>query len=185
MTATAPARLPAPGPCPVPGLIEEESHARDRSPDRVLVGRRHDRAPMTRLLVVEDDPQLVQALVITVRARAHDVDTAPDAPSVPLDARADVSLTQPFSIEERRPGRQESRPQGRDVRLTPTEWHPREFLIDKPGRPITQRQLLLDMSRLQTGTVTLLIREIDLDEVVRTATVRAGASPDISVTATT
>ncbi|MGW1552929.1 hypothetical protein [Streptomyces sp. NPDC002346] len=41
------------------------------------------------------------------------------------------------------------------------------------------------MSRLQTGTVTLLIREIDLDEVVRTATVRAGASPDIPVTATT
>ncbi|MEU0690146.1 response regulator [Streptomyces sp. SID4919] len=33
---------------------------------------------MTRVLVVEDDPQLVRALVITLRARGYDTDAAPD-----------------------------------------------------------------------------------------------------------
>jgi two-component system KDP operon response regulator KdpE len=33
---------------------------------------------MTRVLVVEDDPQLVRALVINMRARAYGVDAAPD-----------------------------------------------------------------------------------------------------------
>ncbi|MEU8793427.1 response regulator [Streptomyces sp. NPDC048643] len=33
---------------------------------------------MTRLLVVEDDPQLVRALVITLQARGYGVDAAPD-----------------------------------------------------------------------------------------------------------
>ena len=33
---------------------------------------------MTRLLVVEDDPQLVRALVINLRARRYGVDAAPD-----------------------------------------------------------------------------------------------------------
>ncbi|MFR0355156.1 response regulator [Streptomyces sediminimaris] len=33
---------------------------------------------MTRVLVVEDDPQLVRALVINMRARRYDVDAAPD-----------------------------------------------------------------------------------------------------------
>jgi two-component system KDP operon response regulator KdpE len=33
---------------------------------------------MTRVLVIDDDPQLLQALRITLRAAGHDVDTAPD-----------------------------------------------------------------------------------------------------------
>lgn len=33
---------------------------------------------MTRVLVVDDDPQLLRALRITLRAAGHDVDTAPD-----------------------------------------------------------------------------------------------------------
>ncbi|GAA3057270.1 hypothetical protein GCM10010448_45840 [Streptomyces glomeratus] len=33
---------------------------------------------MTRVLVVEDDPQLVRALVINLQARQHGVDAAPD-----------------------------------------------------------------------------------------------------------
>lgn len=36
------------------------------------------RTPMTRVLVVEDDPQLVRALVINLRARRYGVDPAPD-----------------------------------------------------------------------------------------------------------
>ena len=31
---------------------------------------------------------------------------------------------------------------GRDVRLTPTEWHLLEILVCSPGRLITQEQLL-------------------------------------------
>ncbi len=33
---------------------------------------------MTRVLVVEDDPQLVRALVINLQARRYGVDAAPD-----------------------------------------------------------------------------------------------------------
>lgn len=33
---------------------------------------------MTRVLVVEDDPQLVRALVLSLRARRYGVDPAPD-----------------------------------------------------------------------------------------------------------
>ena len=33
---------------------------------------------MTRVLIVEDDPQLLRALAINLRARHYDVDTAPD-----------------------------------------------------------------------------------------------------------
>jgi len=33
---------------------------------------------MTRVLVVEDDPQLVRALVINMQARQYGVDAAPD-----------------------------------------------------------------------------------------------------------
>src|SRR4029079_12030241 len=34
--------------------------------------------PMTRVLVVEDDPQLVRALIINLQARQYGVDAAPD-----------------------------------------------------------------------------------------------------------
>ena len=43
-------------------------------------GRRRSRRrrPMSRVLVIDDDPQLLRALRITLRAAGHDVDTAPD-----------------------------------------------------------------------------------------------------------
>jgi two-component system KDP operon response regulator KdpE len=34
---------------------------------------------------------------------------------------------------------------GRDVRLTPTEWHLLEILVSNPGRLITQKQLLQEV----------------------------------------
>ena len=40
--------------------------------------RQERRTPMTRVLVVEDDPQLVRALVINLQARQYGVDAAPD-----------------------------------------------------------------------------------------------------------
>ncbi|MFF7357520.1 MULTISPECIES: response regulator [Streptomyces] len=182
---------------------------------------------MTRVLVVEDDPQLVRALVINLQARHYGVDSAPDGATalrlaaarqpdavlldlglpdmdgvdiirglrgwsrVPvlvlsarqgsdekvaaLDAGADDYITKPFSMDEllarlraavRRTGDTPLVPEttlvetddftidllakkavreGRDVRLTPTEWHLLEILVTHPGRLITQGQLLQEV----------------------------------------
>ncbi|MFH8337407.1 response regulator [Streptomyces sp. AM6-12] len=182
---------------------------------------------MTRVLVVEDDPQLVRALVINLRARRYGVDTAPDGatalrlaaarrPDVvlldlglpdmdgvdvlralrawtrtpvivvsarqasgekvaALDAGADDYVTKPFSMDEllarlraavRRTEDTPAAPEpvrvetehfsidlparkvlrdGRDVRLTPTEWQLLEILVTNPGRLITQRHLLREV----------------------------------------
>lgn len=182
---------------------------------------------MTRVLVVEDDPQLVRALVLNLRARHYGVEAAPDGATalrlaaarqpdvvlldlglpdmdgvdivkglqgwsrVPilvlsarqasdekvaaLDAGADDYITKPFSMNEllarlraavRRTedtsvgaaatlvetddftidlvGKKVVR-DGRDVRLTPTEWHLLEILVTNPGRLITQRHLLQEV----------------------------------------
>ncbi|WP_330346989.1 response regulator [Streptomyces sp. NBC_00582] len=182
---------------------------------------------MTRVLVVEDDPQLVRALIINLQARRYGVDAAPDGATalrlaaarqpdvvmldlglpdmdgvevikglrgwtrVPilvlsarqasdekvaaLDAGADDYVTKPFSMDEllarlrAAVRRTEETPlasgaklvetadftidllakkavrQGRDIRLTPTEWHLLEILVTNPGRLITQKQLLQDV----------------------------------------
>lgn len=182
---------------------------------------------MTRVLVVEDDPQLVRALVINMRARQYGVDVAPDGATalrlasarqpdavvldlglpdmdgvdvikalrgwtrVPilvlsarraseekvaaLDAGADDYITKPFSMDElmarlraavRRTEdvphapettvvttedftvdllAKKARKGGRDVRLTPTEWHLLEILVTNPGRLVSQKQLLQEV----------------------------------------
>lgn len=182
---------------------------------------------MTRVLVVEDDPQLVRALVINLQARQYGVDAAPDGATalrlaaarqpdvvlldlglpdmdgadvikalrgwtrVPvlvlsarqssdekvaaLDAGADDYVTKPFSMDEllarlraavRRtedvplaPGTtvvetedftldliaKKAVRDGRDIRLTPTEWHLLEILVTHPGRLVTQKQLLQEV----------------------------------------
>lgn len=181
---------------------------------------------MTRVLVVEDDPQLVRALVINLQARRYGVDAAPDGttalrlaaarrPDVvvldlglpdmdgvevikvlrgwtrtpilvlsarraseekvaALDAGADDYITKPFSMDEllarlraavRRteaapPAREaivttddftvdllakKAGRAGRDIRLTPTEWHLLEILVCNPGRLVTQKELLVEV----------------------------------------
>ncbi|GHE63002.1 response regulator [Streptomyces capitiformicae] len=182
---------------------------------------------MTRVLVVEDDPQLVRALVINMQARQYGVDAAPDGATalrlaaarqpdvvvldlglpdmdgvevikalrgwtrVPvlvlsartasdekvaaLDAGADDYITKPFSMNEllarlraavRRTEALPMAPEttmvttseftidllakkatrgGRDIRLTPTEWHLLEILVCNPGRLVTQKQLLQEV----------------------------------------
>ncbi len=180
---------------------------------------------MTRVLVVDDEPQILRALRINLRVRSYDVVTAatgkqalqaaakhppdlvlldlglPDLDGVEvieglrgwttapiivlsgradstdkvtaLDAGADDYVTKPFGMEEllarmraavRRSGPPEdlpqvrlgdlvidlaakrvTRPDGTDIRLTPTEWHLLEVLLRHPGKLLSQRQLLAEV----------------------------------------
>ncbi|MGW2962137.1 response regulator [Streptomyces sp. NPDC001220] len=195
---------------------------------------------MTRVLVVEDDPQLVRALVINMQARQYGVDAAPDGATalrlaaarqpdvvmldlglpdmdgvdvikalrgwtrVPilvlsarqasdekvaaLDAGADDYITKPFSMDEllarlraavRRTEDVPLAPEttlvetddftidllakkalraGRDVRLTPTEWHLLEILVTNPGRLVTQKHLLLEVWGVTQSNKTNYLR---------------------------
>jgi two-component system KDP operon response regulator KdpE len=179
---------------------------------------------MNRVLVVDDEPQIVRALAINLRARGYEVATAgaggealqraatqppdvvildlglPDLDGVDviaglrgwttvpilvlsgrsdsidkvdaLDAGADDYVTKPFGMEEltarlravlRRNTPTEDAPaiefgdvvvdlattrvtvQGREVRLTPTEWHLLAVLVRHPGKLLSQRQLLTEV----------------------------------------
>ncbi|WP_329596209.1 response regulator [Streptomyces pseudovenezuelae] len=195
---------------------------------------------MTRVLVVEDDPQLVRALIINLQARQYGVDAAPDGATalrlaaarrpdvvmldlglpdmdgvevirglrgwtrVPilvlsarqgsdekvaaLDAGADDYVTKPFGMDEllarlraavRRTGEtpfatgatlvetaeftidllaRKVHRDGRDVRLTPTEWHLLEILITNPGRLITQKHLLQEVWGVPQSNKTNYLR---------------------------
>ncbi|MGW3357577.1 response regulator [Streptomyces bungoensis] len=195
----------------------------------------------TRVLVVDDEPQIVRALVINLKARHYEVDSAPDGRTalelaasrhpdvvvldlglpdmdgvdvirglrgwtrVPilvlsarhssdekvqaLDAGADDYVTKPFGMDEllarlraavRRaepagPGEDDVTSVeteaftvdlaakkvnrgGRDVRLTPTEWHLLEVLVRNTGRLVGQRQLLQEVWGPSYGTETNYLR---------------------------
>jgi two-component system KDP operon response regulator KdpE len=174
---------------------------------------------VTRVLVVDDEPQILRALRINLRVRGYEVDTAatggqaleadlvildlglPDLDGVEvigglrgwtsapiivlsgradstdkvqaLDAGADDYVTKPFGMDEllarmraaaRRAAPAEEtpqvrlgglvvdlaakrviRPDGPDIRLTPTEWHLLEVLLRHPGKLMSQRQLLAEV----------------------------------------
>ncbi|MEU6081643.1 response regulator [Streptomyces sp. NPDC047108] len=195
---------------------------------------------MTRVLVVEDEPQIVRALVINLKARKYEVDAAPDGATalhlaanrhpdvvildlglpdmdgvevikglrgwtrVPvlvlsarqtsdekveaLDAGADDYVTKPFGMDELlarlRAAVRRAEPGGtagdtaivetegftvdlaakkvdrggRDVRLTPTEWHLLEVLVRNTGRLVSQKQLLREVWGPSYGTETNYLR---------------------------
>ncbi|MBL1067081.1 response regulator [Streptomyces sp. 7-21] len=182
---------------------------------------------MHRVLVVDDEPQILRALVINLKARKYEVDTAADGAAalrlaadrhpdviildlglpdmegvevirdirgrsrVPiivlsarhtsdekveaLDAGADDYVTKPFGMDELlarlRAAVRRAEPvtapngeavvetesftvdlaakkvhrDGKDVRLTPTEWHLLELLIRNAGRLVSQKQLLQEV----------------------------------------
>ncbi|KMS88724.1 MULTISPECIES: response regulator [Streptomyces] len=195
----------------------------------------------TRVLVVDDEPQIVRALVINLKARKYEVDAAPDGRTalelaasrhpdvvvldlglpdmdgvevirglrgwtrVPilvlsarhssdekveaLDAGADDYVTKPFGMDEllarlraavRRaepagPGEDDVTTvetegftvdlaakkvnrAGKDVRLTPTEWHLLEVLVRNTGRLVSQKQLLQEVWGPSYGTETNYLR---------------------------
>ncbi|MFG2880338.1 response regulator [Streptomyces sp. NPDC048337] len=196
---------------------------------------------MTRVLVVEDEPQIVRALVINLKARKYEVDAAADGASalelaaarhpdvvlldlglpdmdgievikglrgwtrVPilvlsarhtsdekveaLDAGADDYVTKPFGMDEllarMRAAVRRAEPsagsgdgevivetedfsvdlaakkavrEGRDVRLTPTEWHLLEVLVRNGGKLVSQKQLLQEVWGPSYGTETNYLR---------------------------
>ncbi|MER6328145.1 response regulator [Streptomyces sp. NPDC014983] len=195
----------------------------------------------TRVLVVDDEPQIVRALVINLKARRYEVDAAADGRSaldiaasrhpdvvvldlglpdmdgvevikglrgwtrVPilvlsarhssdekveaLDAGADDYVTKPFGMDELlarlRAAVRRAEPVGagedgvttvetegfavdlaakkvnrggRDVRLTPTEWHLLEVLVRNTGRLVSQKQLLQEVWGPSYGTETNYLR---------------------------
>ncbi|MFG2633806.1 response regulator [Streptomyces sp. NPDC048362] len=195
----------------------------------------------TRVLVVDDEPQIVRALVINLRARRYDVDAAPDGRTalelaasrhpdvvvldlglpdmdgvevirglrgwtrVPilvlsarhssdekveaLDAGADDYVTKPFGMDELlarlRAAVRRAEPvgageddlttvetegftvdlaakkvgrAGKEVRLTPTEWHLLEVLVRNTGRLVGQKQLLQEVWGPSYGTETNYLR---------------------------
>ncbi|MGR4882374.1 response regulator [Streptomyces sp. LARHCF249] len=196
---------------------------------------------MTRVLVVEDEPQIVRALVINLKARKYEVDAAADGASalelaaarhpdvvlldlglpdmdgievikglrgwtrVPilvlsarhtsdekveaLDAGADDYVTKPFGMDELlarlRAAVRRAEPaagsgedevvvetdgftvdlaakkavrEGRDIRLTPTEWHLLEVLVRNSGKLVSQKQLLQEVWGPSYGTETNYLR---------------------------
>ncbi|MER6035804.1 MULTISPECIES: response regulator [unclassified Streptomyces] len=195
----------------------------------------------TRVLVVDDEPQIVRALVINLKARQYEVDAAHDGRTalelaasrhpdvvvldlglpdmdgvevirglrgwtrVPilvlsarhssdekvqaLDAGADDYVTKPFGMDEllarlraavRRaepagPGEDDVTTvetagftvdlsakkvnrSGKDVRLTPTEWHLLEVLVRNTGRLVSQKQLLQEVWGPSYGTESNYLR---------------------------
>ncbi|MEU8519426.1 response regulator [Streptomyces sp. NBC_01216] len=196
---------------------------------------------MTRVLVVDDEPQIVRALVLNLKARTYQVDTASDGATalrlaaahqpdvvvldlglpdldgvevirrlrawtrVPilvlsarqtsdekveaLDAGADDYVTKPFGMDELlarlRAAVRRAEPvgggegdavrvetagftvdlaakkvhrDGRDVRLTPTEWHLLEVLVRNSGRLVGQKRLLQEVWGPSYGTETNYLR---------------------------
>ncbi|MGW5341878.1 response regulator [Streptomyces sp. NPDC004050] len=196
---------------------------------------------MTRVLVVDDEPQIVRALVINLKARKYEVDAAADGAGalelaaarhpdvvvldlglpdmdgvevikglrgwtrVPilvlsarhssdekveaLDAGADDYVTKPFGMDELlarlRAAVRRAEPvagaggeevvvetdgftvdlaakkavrEGRDVRLTPTEWHLLEVLVRNVGKLVGQKQLLQEVWGPSYGTETNYLR---------------------------
>ncbi|KPH98293.1 MULTISPECIES: response regulator [unclassified Streptomyces] len=196
---------------------------------------------MTRVLVVDDEPQIVRALVINLKARKYEVDAASDGAGalelaaarhpdvvvldlglpdmdgvevikglrgwtrVPilvlsarhssdekveaLDAGADDYVTKPFGMDELlarlRAAVRRAEPsagagedevlvetdgftvdlaakkavrEGRDVRLTPTEWHLLEVLVRNGGKLVSQKQLLQEVWGPSYGTETNYLR---------------------------
>ncbi|MFD9307438.1 response regulator [Streptomyces sp. NPDC060048] len=196
---------------------------------------------MTRVLVVDDEPQIVRALVINLKARKYEVDAAADGASalelaaarhpdvvvldlglpdmdgvevikglrgwtrIPilvlsarhssdekveaLDAGADDYVTKPFGMDELlarlRAAVRRAEPaagsgedevlveagaftvdlaakkavrEGRDVRLTPTEWHLLEVLVRNRGKLVSQKQLLQEVWGPSYGTETNYLR---------------------------
>ncbi|MFD8819886.1 response regulator [Streptomyces sp. NPDC059627] len=195
----------------------------------------------TRVIVVDDEPQIVRALVINLKALKYEVDAAPDGRTalelaasrhpdvivldlglpdmdgvevirglrgwtrVPilvlsarhtsdekveaLDAGADDYVTKPFGMDELlarlRAAVRRAEPvagggeddvlvetegftvdlaakkvnrAGRDVRLTPTEWHLLEVLVRNTGRLVSQKQLLQEVWGPSYGTETNYLR---------------------------
>ena len=194
---------------------------------------------MTRVLVVDDEPALVRALVLNLKARSYEVDAAHDGAGalelaaarhpdvvvldlglpdmdgvevikglrgwsrVPilvlsarhasaekvqaLDAGADDYVTKPFGMDELlarlRAAVRRAEPvgdegdvvvetgtftvvlaakkvnrDGKDVRLTPTEWHLLEVLVRAGGRLVAQKQLLREVWGPSYGTETNYLR---------------------------
>ncbi len=108
---------------------------------------------MTRVLVVDDEPQILRALRINLRVRGYEVDTAATGGQAlevaghhPPDlVILDLGLPDLDGVEVIGAAKRVARLDGTDIRLTPTEWHLLEVLLRHPGKLLSQRQLLAEV----------------------------------------
>jgi len=109
-----------------------------KAPIIVLSGRAESTDKVEALDAVADDyvtkPFGMDELLARMRAAVRRAGPADDAPQVRLgDLVVDLAA------------KRVTRPDGTDIRLTPTEWHLLEVLLRHPGKLMSQRQLLLEV----------------------------------------
>jgi two-component system KDP operon response regulator KdpE len=127
---------------------------------------------VTKVLVVDDEPQLLRAMRITLQVRGYDVRTAATGRKALSEAAAshpdivvlDLGLPDPaedgtttvdiggYRVDLAgkraypRPAAGEPEPPtDRDLRLTPTEWRLLEALVRHPGKLVSQRHLITEV----------------------------------------
>ena len=109
-----------------------------KAPIIVLSGRAESTDKVEALDAGADDyvtkPFGMDELLARMRAAVRRAGPADDAPQVRLgDLVVDLAA------------KRVTRPDGTDIRLTPTEWHLLEVLLRHPGKLLSQRQLLLEV----------------------------------------
>lgn len=88
-------------------------------------------------------------LLARLRAAARRTEAVPPAPETVL------VTTEEFTVDL---VAKKATRAGRDIRLTPTEWHLPEILVSHPGRLITQRQLLEEVWGVSRSSKTNYLR---------------------------
>ncbi|MEV6535615.1 winged helix-turn-helix domain-containing protein, partial [Streptomyces sp. NPDC051639] len=94
-------------------------------------------------------PFSMDELLARLRAAVRRTETPALAPG------ADVVTTAEFTVDL---VAKKARRAGRDVRLTPTEWHLLEILVSNPGRLVPQRRLLEEVWGASRSTKTNYLR---------------------------
>ncbi len=137
MDASTSSRPCAAGPCPHPGPLrppasDEKVAALDAGADDYVT-----------------KPFSMDELLARLRAAVRRTEDTPLVPETTLVETEDFTLDLLAKKAVR---------DGRDVRLTPTEWHLLEILVANPGRLITQKQLLQEVWGVSQSNKTNYLR---------------------------
>jgi len=95
-----------------------------------------------KILIADDDPQILRALRITLGARGYDIVTAHDgtaALNAAIEHHPDLVM-----LDLGMPRLDGLAVSAESIRLTPTEWRILEVLLRNPGKLVTRESLLTD-----------------------------------------